>query len=117
MKKLKNFKEQAEYQSKKEIIQFIKKHITHVVALQKGFRDDKINKFIKYSSYDSGNNVYDEYIVMLDINNVLIQTYCDGTELNQTDIAPYEKKYDDLDLETLIKIQDLILYGDHFDIF
>jgi len=115
MKKIKKF-EQYSSVNKDSLIEKIKKHITKTVAFQSGFRDDNDNKFIKLHSYESGNETYDAYIVMLGKDDVLIQTYCDGDNLSPTEVPPYEEKYEDLDIDILEKILNSLFLGDHIDI-
>lgn len=113
MKEIKTFEK---YTSEKDyIISYIKKYITRPIALQETFRDDKKNKFITLNSWEESNHDYKEYITMLDVNDVLVETYCDNRHFG-SEIESYETKYEDLDIEILQKISNMVFSGDIIDI-
>jgi len=114
MKYLKKFENLSD---KSELVDFIKKHITKVVALQSTFRDDGEDKFILYSTSNVDVD-HVEYVTMLNKNGILIEPYYrygDDKHYDQEGES-YKVKYEDLDVEFLEKIKELILYGQHIDI-
>ena len=116
MKNIKTF-EQHISSDKDRLIELIKKHITKIIPLQPGFRDDGDDKYIEISNYkESDAHTKCECIDMLDTDTVFVQTYYveDDGELNiDQDSKPYDIEYEDLDIEVLEKIVELILNGDH----
>ena len=104
---------------KNKLVSLIKKHITNVVALQSGFRDDVDDHFIEYSSYKDMFNHF-EYITMFDKDDVLVEPYYSylGEDEKHYDRErkTYDVKYEDLDIEILEKIKEMIFLGHHLKI-